>query len=238
MNGEMELWDGGPRFLQAEHAKIGTDSILLADFVRVSGKKKGLDLGCASGILALLLLALLDGIAMTGLEILPEAAALAKENMARSGFSDRSEMRCGDLRRVKEMFPTGAFDFIVTNPPYFACGSGKLAPQTQRAQARGEVTATLADVLNACAYLLPTGGKLFLCYRPERLSELLCTMSACGIEPKRLRMAAQNARQAPGLVLVEGCRGGRVGLTVEPMLLLRDESGAESAEYRRIYHRE
>ena len=28
-----ELWQGGPVFAQAEHFRIGTDSVLLADFV-------------------------------------------------------------------------------------------------------------------------------------------------------------------------------------------------------------
>ena len=31
------LWPGGPRFRQAEHFRLGTDSILLADFVKTDG---------------------------------------------------------------------------------------------------------------------------------------------------------------------------------------------------------
>ena len=62
-------------------------------------------------------------------------------------------------------------------------------------------------------------------------------MSAHGLEPKRLRPVCSSFDRPPSLVLVEGRRGGKPGLTVEPSLLLTDPDGSESAEYRRIYHR-
>ena len=42
---------------------------------------------------------------------------------------------------------------------------------------------------------------------------------------------------APSLVLVEGRRGGKPGLRIEPELLLCRADGSETEEYRRIYHR-
>ena len=50
------LWEGGPQFIQSEHFKLGTDSVLLADFVNTASRKRGIDLGCGSGILPLLLM--------------------------------------------------------------------------------------------------------------------------------------------------------------------------------------
>ena len=104
------LWPGGPVFAPAAHAPLGTDSVLLADFVRLAGARRGIDLGCASGILSLLLLWRKEKLHMTGLELLPEAAALARENMARNGLGDRSEMRAGDLRQHRSLFTPGHFD--------------------------------------------------------------------------------------------------------------------------------
>ena len=63
-------------------------------------------------------------------------------------------------------------------------------------------------------------------------------MTACGLEPKRLRLVTPRADRAPSLVLVEGRRGGNPGLTIEPPLILQDDSGADSAEIKRIYHME
>ena len=79
-----------PCFAQAEHFKLGTDSVLLADFVKLSGTKRGIDLGCASGAISLLLLTKHEKLHMTGLEILPEAATLARENMAANALAERS----------------------------------------------------------------------------------------------------------------------------------------------------
>ena len=45
-----ELWPGGPFFAQAEHFKLGTDSVLLADFINCASARRGIDLGCASGV--------------------------------------------------------------------------------------------------------------------------------------------------------------------------------------------
>ena len=93
------LWENGPVFAQAEHFRLSTDCVLLADFVNLSGVRRGIDLGCASGAIALLLLCRSEKLHMTGLEIVADAAALARENMERNGLAERSRMLCGDIRR-------------------------------------------------------------------------------------------------------------------------------------------
>ena len=115
-------------------------------------------------------------------------------------------------------------------------GSGAAARDAARAAARGETDCTLDDICAAAAWLLRTGGSFSLVHKPERLSEAFCTMSARGIEPKRLRTVHSRYDAAPSLVLIEGRRGGRPGLKIEKPLILT-ENGEESAEFRRIYHR-
>lgn len=233
-----ELWPGGPLFAQAEHFRLGTDCVLLADFAGRASARRGIDLGCASGALALLLLWRWERLRMTGLELLPEAAETARKNLAVNALEGRGEIVTGDIRRHRALFRPGSFDLAVSNPPYFAAGSGPLSPDPARASARGETACTLEELCAAAAFLLRTGGRFALVYRPERLSELFCAMSAAGLEPKRLRLVCPRPESAPSLVLAEGLRGGRPGLRIEPPLLLTEAGGAESAEYRRIYHRE
>lgn len=232
------LWPGGPQFLQAAHFRLGTDSVLLADFVNTAGAVRGVDLGCASGINMLLLLARTAKLHMTGLEIVPEAAALARENMAMNGFAGRSGIVTGDIRAHRALFRSGSFDLAVCNPPYFPQGSGAAAQGTDRAAARSELLCTLPELCRAAAFLLHTGGRAFFVHRPERLSELFVCLTNAGLEPKRLRLVCRDAGCAPSLALVEGRRGGRPGLTIEPALYLQNPDGTESAEYRRIYHRD
>lgn len=232
-----ELWQGGPRFAQAWHFKLGTDCVLLADFVNAASARRGIDLGCASGAISLLLLVRSPKLHMTGLELVPQAAALARENMAENALTERADMVCGDIRRVRELFPAASFDLAAANPPYFPVGCGKAPAAAERAAARGETSCTLDDICAAAQWLLRTGGSLSLVHRPERLGEVFACMGAHGMEPKRLRCVQQRAESAPSLVLVEGRRGGRPGLRIEPPLILTDPDGGESAEYRRIYRR-
>ena len=232
------LWPGGPLFLQAPHFRLGTDSVLLADFVNPAGAKRGIDLGCASGIAMLLLLTRSKGLSMTGLEIVPEAAALARENMALNGLAARGAIVTGDIRAHRSLFRAGSFDLAVCNPPYFPQGSGALPQDADRAAARRERLCTLPELCAAAAFLLRSGGRACFVHRPARLSELFVSLTLAGLEPKRLRPVCRDAGSAPSLVLVEARRGGRPGLAIEAALLLQNPDGTESAEYRRIYHRD
>ena len=232
-----KLWPDGPVLRQAAHFRLGTDCVLLADFVNTSGLRRGIDLGCASGAAMLLLLNRSPGLSMTGLEIVPEAAALARENLALNGLEARGEIITGDIRDHRALFRAGAFDLVVCNPPYFPPESGAVSPKPGRAAARSELLCTLPELCAASAFLLRTGGRACFVHRPERLSELFVCLSSAGLEPKRLRLVCRDAGAAPSLVLVEARRGGKPGLTIEPALLLQNPDGTESAEYRRIYHR-
>ena len=238
MRDACELWAGGPVFRQDPGARLSTDSVLLADFVPLRCAARGIDLGCGAGILSLLLLCRGEKLHMTGLELREEAAALARENLTQNGLGERSEIRTGDIREHRSLFAHGSFDLAVANPPYFASGSGASSPDPARAGAREERDCSLPELCAAAAFLLPTGGRFCLVYRPERLAELFVCMSGSGLEPKRLRFVSARAEAAPSLVLVEARRGGRPGLVVEPPLVLQDAQGKESGEVRRIYHRE
>ncbi len=231
------LWPGGPVLRQAAHFRLGTDTVLLADFAAKGRHRRGVDLGCASGAAMLLLLSHAPNLHMTGIELVPEAAELAAGNMERNGLSARSRVLCGDLREHRALLPAGGFDLVAANPPYYPAGRGEMSPDPMRAAARGELTCTLADICEAAAYLCQTGGSVCLVHKPERLSELFCTLTAHGIEPKRLRLVSSRPESAPSLVLVEGRRGGRPGLTIEAPLILQAEDGSESAELRQIYRR-
>ena len=230
-----ELWPGGPALKQAAHFRLGTDCVLLTGFANTAGARRGIDLGCASGAAMLLLLLRNDRLHMTGLEIVPEAAELARENMAANGLAERGAVVTGDLRQSRALFRAGSFDLAVANPPFFPAGSGPVPADADRAAARGGLLCSLEDVCAAAGWLLQTGGRFCLVHRPERLAELFCTLSRHALEPKRLRLVCKCADSAPSLVLVEARRGGKPGLTIEPQLALYDADGRETAELKRFY---
>jgi len=230
-----ELWKNGPSFEEGSF-KVSTDSVLLASFASPKGKN-GIDIGCGSGIISLIMLCSNENLHMTGVDINKDAADLASSNMQRNGLSERYNVVCGDIREHRKLFNAGCFDFAVCNPPYYPENSGKLSSNREKASARGETLCSLEDICKAAAYLLPTGGSLHLVHKPERLSEIFCTMANYSIEPKRLREVQYRIGRAPSLVLVEGRRGGRKGISVEAPLILTNEDGTETKEVLEIYKR-
>ena len=100
-----------------------------------------------------------------------------------------------------------------------------------RRTAREESCCTLSDVCAAAKRVLRWGGRFALVHRAERLTDVLCAMRLHGIEPKRLRFLAKSANAAPSLLFVEGKRGGKSGLVIEPPLI------PGSAEWDRVYFR-
>lgn len=238
MSDFVELWNGGPRFKQSEHFKLGTDSVLLADFVNIGGRKKGVDLGCGSGILPLLLMDRSEKLSMTGLEINADAALCAEENLSCNGLAERGKIVCGDIKNVKALFAAGEFGLVVANPPYFAAGSGKASPDDARAAARGELLCSFEDICRAAAYLCPTGGAFCFVHRAERLADIMCLLRDSGFEPKRLRFVAHDCLHEPSLVLTEARRGGAPGTKIMPQLNIRNTDGSETDEILKIYHRE
>lgn len=230
-----ELWKNGPSFEDGSF-KVSTDSVLLASFASPKGKN-GIDIGCGSGIISLIMLCTNETLHMTGIDVNEDAAETASSNIQRNGLSARYKVICGDIREHRKLFNTGSFDFAVCNPPYYPENSGKLSSNTVKALARGETLCTLEDICKAAAYLLPTDGSFYLVHKPERLSEIFCTMTKYSIEPKRLREVQYRIGRAPNLVLIEGRRGGRKGISVEAPLILTNEDGTETKEVLEIYRR-
>ena len=238
----MEHWEelkpGGLRFVWADHLfRPGTDTFLLSSLPRLRPGLRVCDLGCGTGLLGLLLMQRQPDLRVAGLDIQPEAAALARRAAAENGLTERLNFRCGDLRQVRGIFPTGCFDLVVCNPPYYPPAGGKLSADGARRTARSETEASLADLCAAASYLLRWGGKFCLVHKPERLADVLCGLRDAGTEAKRLRFVHSRAADPPSLFLAEGCRGGRPGITVEPPLILQNSDGTPTAELNAIYFR-
>lgn len=238
----MEHWDslcpGGLRLCWDERVhKPGTDAFLLGAFPRLRPGLRVCDLGSGTGLLGLVLLQRQRDLHVTGVELQDSAAALSNMAAEENGLEGRLTALRADLRQVRGLLPAGSFDLCVSNPPYFAKGSGAAASNAARRTARSETDCGLLDVCRAAAYLLRWGGNFCVVYRPERLCDLMCALRESGLEPKRLRMVEARPGAAPSLLLAEARRGGKPGLSIEPPLRLTDEIGAPTAEYNAAYFR-
>ena len=185
---------------------LGGDSLTLGEFATVKPRWKVCDLGTGSGALLLLLARRAEGLSLTGVEMNPLCVQTARDNLTNNGLS--GEIVEGDLRTAP--LPAGSFDLVLSNPPYFPVNAG-----TSAGSARSEECCTLEELCAAAARLVKNGGRFALCHRPERLTDVLCTLRAHGLEPKRLKLIAHSPAHPPSLILVEALRQGKPGLGIE-----------------------
>lgn len=231
-----QLWPHGPRFYWDEACfPPSTDSFLLAAFARPRRGDRVCDLGAGAGLLGVLLLSRQPSITVVGVEKDRHACTMLQRNAEENALPMTALH--GDLRCRETLPPRGTFDLVITNPPYFAAGSGETA-QGQRGTARTESTAALGDMLDAAQWLLRYGGELTMVYRTERLAELLHEATVRSLTPKRLRLVHAHVGAAPSMALLTCKKGAHHGLIVEPPLLMKTADGSESADVAAAYFRE
>ena len=222
----------------SRNSRFGTDAVLLADFASPRRNDVAVDLCTGGGIIPLLwLCGDSPGSRVVGVEIQPECCALARRSIADNHDDERFEVLECDLREIEKWLPREKYSLVTCNPPYFAAGSGFENKTEGRTVARSEVMCNSSDVCRAARYLLKYGGRLCVCQRPERLTDVVCAMREQGIEPKKIRLVQQRAGSEPWLALIEGRRGGRPGVKFLPVLLVEDSDGGYSDEMRDIYGR-
>ena len=212
---------------------FGTDAVLLANFAKAKQKDKAVDLGTGCGIIPLLMLR--DGMLQSavGVDISKQATDLAQKTKEELNL-DKFTVINSNLKDLKGKTQFGCHTLVTCNPPYKANNAGIQNENILTKVARHEIECTLRDIIEVSAKLLQTGGRLCMCHRPERLSELMSIMTDCKVEPKRLRLVCQRKGEEPWLVLLEGKHCGNTGLRIEPTLYV-EENGNFSKEMIEIY---
>lgn len=230
-----EYLGSGIRVAVSKEHSFGTDAVLLADFASPKRNEKACDLGTGCGIIPMIWCRNGQAKEITAVELQEKGFLQTCESIRISSVEDKVRAVHHDLKDIKSVLGHASMDIVTMNPPYKAADAGIKSVAKAELIARHEVECNLDDICSTAAYLLNFGGRLCMCNRPERLSDTIVAMKNNGIEPKRLRLVAKTPYTRPWLFLIEGRKGGKPFMNIDPLLIMYGEDGELSKEVTDIY---
>lgn len=225
LGGRLKLWQ--PR----SGYRAGVDPVLLAAAVPARTGQTVLELGCGAGAACLCLSARVSGLSMTGVEVQPAYADLARRNSKENGLpltvveADLSTLP-QDLRQVQ-------FDHVLANPPYYRAGAHSPAADPGRRVALGEET-PLETWISVAAKRLAPQGYLHMIQKADRLPDMLAACSGRLGSPE-VRPLAPRQNRAAELVILRARKGGRAAFRLHAPLVLHqgDHHTGDGESYSR-----
>lgn len=148
--------------IEQEHAamKVGTDGVLLGAWASVPKPgSRVLDVGCGTGLIALMIAQRTKDTVVDALEIDPTSAGQARDNFLNSPWKERISCihtsfqeyatRCSKL-----------YDLIICNPPFFS--SSSKTPSKEKNLARHDDSLSLEDLIRGSVALMKKEGLISL----------------------------------------------------------------------------
>lgn len=210
---------------------LTTDACLLSAFVKRNAKQNVCELGAGSGIISAMLLQSGKIGSAVCVDFQPDVCLIAEKNAV--SLNKKMTVVCAD---VLEYDTDKKYDAVISNPPYFRAGDGRANEREQDRLSRHESTATVAGFAACASRIIKDGGDAYFCYTPQRLSELLCALSAVKLEPKELITVYPTADHKPSLILVSAKKGAGPGMKIsKPLIIYKDiPGGGYSDDYIKI----
>jgi tRNA1(Val) A37 N6-methylase TrmN6 len=173
------LLGGRITLLQPENGyRAAVDPVLLAAAVPAVATNV-LDVGCGTGAAALCYAERAVDAQVVGLELQPEMAHLAIENVRLNGMEDRVSIHIGSLLNYPPALKAGSFDEVMANPPYLPAERADLRTPPADVTATVEGDATLKDWIAFCLEMAALRGFVTMIHRADRLDEILALLQEC-----------------------------------------------------------
>jgi tRNA1Val (adenine37-N6)-methyltransferase len=163
-------------------------------------------------------------LSFVGVEIQKELVELAKKNVRLNHLEDRVSILQKDFRDLKDTYPPGSFDVVLSNPPYRKYRTGRVNPAMEKAIARHEIKGTLEDLISVASYLLPPKGRCYVIFPALRTVDLLVVLRSQRLEPKRLQFVHPRFEEDAKFILSESIKESGVELKVMDPLILQSDS--------------
>jgi tRNA1Val (adenine37-N6)-methyltransferase len=187
--------------------KTTTDACLFgawasSEIHNLMAQKKGshipsrvLDIGAGSGLLSLMV-AQNNRVHVHAVEIEPEAAQQARENVEVSEWRDQVEV----INKNILDFEGKDYDYIISNPPFY---ENELAASTaEKNMAHHSTALTLSGLLHIIKEKLKPGAPFFMLFPFKRISELEKSIRRQGLFIQKKVSVRQSVNHAPFRIMI------------------------------------
>lgn len=209
---------------------FGIDAVLLSTFARIKARDKAIDLCAGNAIVSILLAGKTEGKDFTAVEIQEDNVDIAKRSVALNDLEDNIKVYGADLNDLPKDIEYGKYQVVTVNPPYMAKQHGLENNYDAKTIARHEVLCSLEDVIEKSSKLLCDKGRFYMVHKPFRLAEIFQLMMKYKIEPKKMKMVQSYIDKEPNMVLIEGIKGAKSRIIVEPPLIVYNKDGSYTKE--------
>ena len=220
---------------QPKHGfRVSIDSILLAAAVPAEEGDRVLEPGAGIGGAALSLAARVPGCSVVGLEAQRTLVEIAGENIRLNGMTARVEIVVGDLVSPPSRPALGAFDHVMTNPPFHPAGRTRAPADASRAASQVEGEAGLEEWIAFGVSMLRGMGTLTLVHRADRLGDVLAALQGRAGEVVVFPLWPRRDGSPAKRIVVRARRGTASPLRLARGLVLHEQDGSFTPEADRI----
>jgi tRNA1(Val) A37 N6-methylase TrmN6 len=209
--------------------RVAIDPLLLAASVSVDSGETILDVGAGVGAVGLCLAARVPYCRVMGIESQKELVRLGAENILLNNLRDRVELLCGDLQSPPPRLAAGSYSQVISNPPYFESGQGRLSPFSSKSLSNHEQQLDMEKRVRFCLLMLKPMGTITFIYRADAIDRLL-NLFYEKVGNINIFPLWPSKEQPAKRVIIQGIKGIKGGVNLLNGMYLHNEDGSFSKE--------
>ncbi len=215
-----DLFDYGLKIYQIPgYFKFSLDSILLAEYIKVSSRTKEiLDL-CTGNASVPLILSTKTKANIECFEIQKVIYELGYESIKYNQLDNQIKIYNDNIININNYVSNKKYDIITCNPPYFKLSdSSQINLTDELAIARHEIKVNLESIFKISSEHLNDKGEFYLVHRVDRLDEIIINANKYNLNVKNIELIKTKEDNKPYIVLVRCIKNSKYGIKINNVI--------------------
>ena len=195
-----------------EYFKFSIDSILLAEYVKITkNDNKIIDL-CTGNLPIPFILNYKYGKKIDAVEIQKEIYNYGLESLEINDKKDWINYYNEDVKNLVNILEKESYDVVTCNPPYFKDSIKN--DNLIKSIARHEIKINLEDIIKIASYLLKNNKTFYMVHIPNRLDEIILLCNKYNMNIKEI-VFVNNTNKEPILILIKAVKNSKIGMKLK-----------------------